>query len=226
MSTANGERASTNEPRRPVLDAVARNSEVLFGLIMVLTFTSSISAAEGDRSEIRTLLFGAIGCNLAWGIVDAVMYLMAEISERGRNIQLLRAVQKATDAGQAHRIIRDALPPKVAAALAPAELENIRRHLRAVQTPSAHPRFQMEDFMGAAGVFLLVFLSTFPVVVPFLFMKDVKLALRVSNGVAIALLFVVGYRLGNYAGVRAWAWGLAMVVLGLILVAITIALGG
>jgi VIT1/CCC1 family predicted Fe2+/Mn2+ transporter len=221
-----GDASSAREPRRRVLDPVARNSEVLFGLIMVLTFTSSVSAAEGDRREIRTLLYGAIGCNVAWGIVDAVMYLMAELTERGRNITLLRAVQTAEDAGEAHRLIRGSLPSKVAAALAPKELESIRRHLRAAQTPSAGARFHADDFLGAGAVFLLVFLSTFPVVVPFVFMTEVNLALRVSNAVAIAMLFVLGYRLGKHAGARAWAWGSAMVLLGVVLVAITIALGG
>ena len=80
--------------------------------------------------------------------------------------------------------------------------------------------------MGAAGVFLLVFLSTFPVVIPFIFMKDVKLALRVSNAIAIALLFLTGYSFGRHIGRHAVGTGIAMVVLGGALVALTIALGG
>jgi len=80
--------------------------------------------------------------------------------------------------------------------------------------------------LGAVAVFLLVFLSTFPVVVPFMLMDHVKPAMRTSNAIAVALLFLVGFRLGKYAGVRPWRWGLSMIVLGGVLVAITIALGG
>jgi len=58
-------------------------SEVLFGLIMVLTFTGSLSVAEAGRDEVRTMLIGALGCNLAWGIIDAVLYLMGSLAERG-----------------------------------------------------------------------------------------------------------------------------------------------
>jgi hypothetical protein len=43
---------------------------------MALSFTGSLSVAESGREEIRTMLVGAIGCNTAWGIVDAVMYLI------------------------------------------------------------------------------------------------------------------------------------------------------
>jgi len=52
---------------RHVLEPYERISEVLFGLIMVLTFTGSLSVAEaqGHRAEVRTMLIGALGCNLA-----------------------------------------------------------------------------------------------------------------------------------------------------------------
>jgi hypothetical protein len=48
-----------------VLDPHERISEVLFGLIMVLTFTGSISIAEAGREDIRAVLIAALGCNLA-----------------------------------------------------------------------------------------------------------------------------------------------------------------
>jgi len=38
-------------------------------------------------------------------------------------------------------------------------------------------------------VFLLVVVATLPVVLPFLFVHDPKHALRISNGIAILLLF-------------------------------------
>ena len=38
---------------------------------MVLTFTGSLSVAEAGRDDVRTMLIGALGCNLAWGIIDA-----------------------------------------------------------------------------------------------------------------------------------------------------------
>ena len=59
-----------------VLEPYDRISEVLFGVIMVLTCTGSLSVAGADRAEVRTMLIGALGCNLAWGIIDAALYLM------------------------------------------------------------------------------------------------------------------------------------------------------
>src|ERR1051325_10474940 len=93
-----------------VLDPVDRVAEVLFGLIMVLTFTGSLSVAEAGRDDVRTMLVGAVGCNLAWGIIDAVLYLMACLAEKGRAFFLFREVRRTTDPEKAQRLVAGALP--------------------------------------------------------------------------------------------------------------------
>jgi VIT1/CCC1 family predicted Fe2+/Mn2+ transporter len=70
------------------------------------------------------------------------------------------------------------------------------------------------------------FEPTFPVVLPFLFLEPVALAMRVSNGVALLMLYVAGHVLGGHAGLGAVKTGLGMVAVGVGLVAVTIALGG
>src|SRR5262245_44031918 len=93
----------------PVLDPVARISEILFGLIMVLTFTCSLSAGEAGGQEVRTMLLGAIGCNIAWGFVDAIMYLMSNVTEQARNLRILNSIRNTNDSEEAQRIIGGAL---------------------------------------------------------------------------------------------------------------------
>jgi hypothetical protein len=209
-----------------VLDPIDRVSEVLFGLIMVLTFTGSLSVAEAGRESIRTMLIGALGCNLAWGIIDGVLYLMGCLAEKGRGLLAFRAARKATDPKEAQRLIADALPPVIASILQPAELETMSRRLQELPEPPKHARLRQDDWLGAVGVFLLVFLCTFPVVIPFIFMHNAGPALRVSNAIAIVMLFLTGYAFGRMTGRHPWLFGISMVVLGLILVGLTIALGG
>ena len=45
-----------------VLDPLERFSEIVFGLIMVLSFTCAISVAEAGREDVRAMFIGAIGC--------------------------------------------------------------------------------------------------------------------------------------------------------------------
>src|SRR5438309_3427508 len=108
---------SSERSSKRVLEPIDRVSEVLFGLIMVLTFTGSLSVAEAGRDDVRTMLIGALGCNFAWGIIDGVLYLMGSLSEQGKSIRSWRALQKATTPQEAQRVIANALPPLVAAAL-------------------------------------------------------------------------------------------------------------
>jgi len=209
-----------------VLEPQERISEVLFGLIMVLTFTGSLSVAEAGRDDIRTMLIGALGCNVAWGIIDGVLYLMGCLADKGRNLRTYQTVRKATDPEQAQQLIADALPPVVASILQPAELETIRQRLLQLPKPPNRARLGKTNWLGALGVFLLVFLSTFPVVLPFIFMRNAMLAMRVSNGIAILMLFITGFTYGRCAGRSPWGFGVAMVLLGAALVALTMALGG
>jgi VIT1/CCC1 family predicted Fe2+/Mn2+ transporter len=212
--------------RRRVLEPTERSSEILFGLIMVLTFTGSLSAATSAREDVKAMLIGAIGCNLAWGIVDAIMYVMNSLAERGRNLVTLRKVKAAADPGSARRVIADALPAVVAEISTEDEIESMRRRLADKPETAGYASLNRGDLLAALAVFLLVFLSTFPVVIPFFLMTDAVRALRWSNAIALFLLLVGGFRYGQYAGFRPWLCGLAMAAIGIGLVAITIALGG
>ena len=208
-----------------VLDPVDRVSEVLFGLLMALTFTGSVSVATDGQEELRTMMAAALGCNLAWGLVDAVMYLVRIATARARAANLMTRLRATTDATAAHNLIADALPAPLGAVADYGALETLRQHLLA---GSAEPARLLgrHEFLGALGVFLLVVLATFPLVIPFLLFDTTSLALRVSNVVALILLFVSGWSLGRYAEGRAWLWGFAMAGLGAALVGAIIALGG
>jgi hypothetical protein len=219
--TARDEKAA----ERP-LEPIERISEVLFGLIMVLTITCSFSIAEADLKDIRTMLLGALGCNLAWSIIDGFMYLMACFSSRGQNIIALRAARNTPSPEEAHQIIADALPPVIASVLSGDELESLRQELKKLPEPPQRPKLRKRDWLGAIGVFLLVSLSSLPVVMPFIFVSDARLALRASNGIALLMLFFMGYAFGRHSGYRPWRMGLSMVLVGFALVAITMALGG
>jgi len=209
-----------------VLDPIERTSEILFGVIMALTFTGSISVAEAGREDIREVLVGAIGCNLAWGLVDAVMYLMAAFVAHAREAMTLQALRKAQTSQEAHGLLADLLSPGLSSALTGADVETLRLRVTQQPMPSAESGLTGRDFVGATGVFLLVCLSTFPVVIPFLIVSEARPALRLSNAVAVVMLFVLGTMLGRYAGRPGWRTGIAMVVVGLVLVVTTIALGG
>jgi VIT1/CCC1 family predicted Fe2+/Mn2+ transporter len=209
-----------------VLEPHERIAEVLFGLIMVLTFTGSLSVAQSGRAEVRTMLIGALGCNIAWGIIDGVFYLMGCLADKSQSLFAYHSLRKTADAKKAQEIISGAMPPVLASVLTPEEFQGIHQRLNQLPEPPGRVHLRSDDWLGALGVFLLVFLCTFPVVIPFIFMQSLMAAMRTSNGIAIVMLFLAGYVFGRITGRNRVAMGVGMVIVGAVLVAITIALGG
>src|SRR4030065_963098 len=177
------------EKNENALDPIDRISEVLFGLIMVLTFTGSISVASDGRAEIRELLWAALGCNLAWGIVDAVMYLMSSILSRGHGIAVLKKIKLTQDKLASRDLLKDELPPLVSAILEPDEIDNLNDRLIKIDMLPLKKEKTISDLRAALIIFLLVFTCTFPVALPFIFLTNTALALRMSNGIALFILF-------------------------------------
>ena len=76
--------------RERLLDPVDRIFEVLFGLIMAVTIVGSLSIATAGQNDVRTVAWAALGCNVAWGMVDGVMYVIRTMTESTRNRVLAR----------------------------------------------------------------------------------------------------------------------------------------
>jgi hypothetical protein len=211
---------------RQILDPMERISEILFGVIMTLTFTCALGVATANTATVRTMLVGALGCNLAWGIIDAGVYMLTRLYEAGGEIKTLRAFHDAADIAGARSVIADALPHLLVTTISDDQLESMRLRLRHTPIPTGAPRLTGRDALGALRVGLLCFLATFPIALPFIFIDEARTALRVSNAVAAMMLALCGYALGYRSGLWPWATALAMVAFGGAMVAIAIALGG
>jgi hypothetical protein len=210
------------------LDPAERLDEVLFGLIMTLTFTlgSGLTAEDGPEG-VRQLLVAALGCNLAWGIIDGTMCVTSRLSQRNRRQHLLRRIHGEAD-GAALGVIRDELEET----LEPLADGAAREHLYAAmlaklrRADPAPSGLRRTDLYAGVASFALVFGATFPAVVPFFLFSDKFLALRASNAVLLGLLFAVGWRWAGWIGLPRLAVAGTTTALGLVLVAAAIALGG
>jgi VIT family len=211
------------------LDPGSRLGEILFGLIMVLTVTlaAGFNVAEG-RKGARQLLLAAIGSNVAWGIIDATMYIMNCMIVRRGKIRLVEAVQRASDPETALLLVKDRVEPELQELLTPETAEafsrSVLKHITGAQIRKTV--LTKEDLYGALASFWLVFVSCLPAALPFLAFSQPVIALRVSNFLLIAALFYVGQKWAGYAGRNRLVIGSAMVVVGLALVGVAILLGG
>ena len=212
------------------LDPGTRMGEVLFGLIMTLTFTlgAGLVIQEEGREGAREMLVAILGCNLAWGVIDGVFYVLGQLFERGR----LRSIGTEVRGAGSDAAAYDLVAGEFDELLAPVTDEPQRRKLyqsfvqRLRSTAPAPNRVRRDDLLGGLVSGGLVFACSFPAVIPFLLIDDPHRALRMSNAILISLLFLVGHRAARHTLANPWLAGAVFALAGTLLVAIAIPLGG
>ena len=206
-------------------DPINRQSEVMYGLRMPLTFTGTMSVALGAGATVREILLAARGCNIAWGPVDAAVCLLTSATEHGRGRAQAAAIRAASDT-QAKAQLR-ALPGRVGEALSDAQVGAVPGWVRDTpQEPDVELDPQRQDSSAAGQVFLPVTGAAFPPILPFLIVESVPLALRLSNAVAVAMRVVIGWRLDQQVQGGRRLMRRIIPVIGLVMGTVTIALGG
>jgi VIT1/CCC1 family predicted Fe2+/Mn2+ transporter len=210
---------------RQSLDPLSRLSEIMFGLLMTLTFTGTMSVTLGAEQTVRSVLAAALGCNIAWGLVDAVMYLITTSAEQRRQTVLAAKLRMATPAHKGI-LVRRHLAGSAAERLSQEDALTMAAILERLDDGTQAKPLTRGDFVAAAAVFVLVVASTFPPIFPFMFVDDVWLAMRLSNAIALVMLFGIGVGLDRHVdgGSRIMRWIVPMIGSGLVVT--TIMLGG
>ena len=203
---------------------------MLFGLIMTLTFTlgAGLLIEDEGAAGTRELLVAVIGCNVAWGLIDGVLYMVGELFHRGRLQRLGQGVRRSPDERTAIALVSGEFDELLAHVTSEPQREALYRkfvqHVRS--RPVVAMTLKKDDVLGAVSSFCLVMLASLPVAVPFLLLDEAQVALRVSNAVLLAMLFIVGYWWARFTLGRPWLVGFLFLIGGIGLVAIAVALGG
>lgn len=203
--------------------------EILFGLVMALTMTAGARLLSTPAEiNLVELVAALMGCNVAWGVIDAVFYLLGARFNRNRRVQLVRRLQTTQDEREAMALVREEFglegEPSMRGEDRAAFHRVVLEMLRHADTKRAH--FRSHDFVAATIVLVLVSVTAVPGLVPLLLIADEHLALRVANALQILLLFLIGYRWAHYAGASPWRSAATVGLLGVALVLVAVALGG
>ena len=212
---------------RRYLDAADRLGEILFGLIMALGVTGAVRLGL-EKPDNRALFVGIFGANLAWAIVDGVMYVLTALFERGRKARLICEVLNAPSEEAALQQIGDELDGPLLELTTTEERLQLHRWILTVlqRERPATLHLNRDDLLGGVAAALAIVLATFPIVVPYLVVSNPDLAVRCSNLIALILLFLLGARWGQIVGGSSIRIAFGLTVLGMALVLITIVLGG
>ena len=231
--SASNPSASARHARRSFvtryLDLTDRLSEVVFGLIMVLSFTLGAGLVVKEGQEAATqMLLSILGCNIAWGLIDGGIYLLTCVFDRSRKARLLQSIQKTANEADALAMVGRALDDRLEPLTSPAERNHLYQQIleRLKNVTPERARLKKKDFYGAIVSFWLVLLTAVPGVLPFLMFRDRFVALRVSNLLLLATLFLVGYRCARATHNNPWIFGSILLLVGVAMVGVAMALGG
>ena len=210
------------------LDPTDTLGELLFGAIMALTLTLGAGLLrQSSDFHAGELVVALLGCNVAWGVIDAVLYLIGAVFYRNQRINFVRKLKAAASEREALEAIReefDLEDEPLALADRPVFHRMLLDMLRHARTERSH--LHRRDYIGAAIIAVLVSLTALPGVLPLLVLGNGYVALRVANCVQVCLLFLLGYRWARHTGANPWWTGASIVLLALSLVAVALALGG
>lgn len=203
----------------------------------MLTFTlafriiklGSDSTDTVTAAYITELLFAALGATLAWGVIDGVMYALIEVFQRSERHRLLQQVKDAATEEDGVAVIADEFDYILEPITGEAERQVLYRSMLGYLRHS-RPRpvgFQREDLAGALGCVLVAVLAVLPSLAALALLRDnPAVAIRASNVVSFIVLFIAGYQWGQHTGANPWRTGLLLFIVGLLMVAIAIPLGG
>ncbi len=220
-----------------LLDPLDRLVEGIYSVLIVLTFTLATRAIQSQSGEIGMdgshlllqLFVAALGCAVAWGMIDGAMYVLTCVFERGKDRRLYRLVRNAQSQDEGIAVLSEELDDDMGTLTTSTERRQIYTALYGRLRSSPPPRggFAKEDFAGGFGVFLVAVGAALPVLLPLIILPgSVQTTLRVSNFIAFVMLFGMGYRWGQYAGGKPFLTGLMLLILGIIMMIVAIPLGG
>jgi hypothetical protein len=205
------------------------SSEPMFGVIMVVCFTSVLRAFPDAADKIvGTILLSALFCCIAWGLVDGIFYAWEAHYELDKKKKLLAQVQALNDPKDAREIVEDHLGDTIVDLMDEKDKEQIYQIVEKNVSGINLGRVSMkEDIVTVLIAFGLVVGSSIIVMVPFLLFSPVMTALVISNITGILLLFIMGYwREEDKRITKKLITGGLTAFVALIITVVTVALGG
>jgi VIT1/CCC1 family predicted Fe2+/Mn2+ transporter len=213
---------------RRALDPADSLCEVTCGLVMTLTILLTASFyVEGSSNPAQVLVGAAIGCNLAWGLIDGLLYVMSDLYERSGRQRFLRDLRTA-DVPTGRAMVRARAEASFGSLLDDAETDDLAdaAYAKALGTEPHTIRLRDLSWSAVAASVALNMLAIVPAVIPFIVVDDWRTALRISTFLLVLTLAGVGWGWGHAAHLRAWRTSATMVGIGLVMVSVAVVLGG
>ena len=210
-------------------------AEAMYGVIIVMTFTSTFRSFEFHTSELyTTVVLSALFCCVAWGVADGFFYAW-EDAYNARSRHLIISDSKSKEKkSKALSMVKEELDDTILGSIEDSErkklYEGIVEYLSKNELKKERaradflrklPHYLLGTSVLSAGTGVIVLLPFF------IFRSNITLALNISDIIGVVALFAIGfYRTQDSSLTKKLSTGLISSLLGIIIIAITVVLGG
>lgn len=214
------------KPRRRLITQLDVLIEVMAGVVMALTVSMSLYVTERDMPA-RTVVLAVMGCNLAWGIFDGLLYLVARRAADARRTRVLDRLTGTESLEELERRVRALVDPSMEGIVPFLDMEKLREALaRREENGNDDGGGSLgQDLLASLLIAVVEIASAVPVILPLIFLEP-PLRGIVSGAVAIALLGATGVQVARWSGQSVWLLGVITPLVGAALVALCLIFGG
>ncbi|HNY33534.1 MAG TPA: hypothetical protein PKK68_02650 [Methanothrix soehngenii] len=204
-------------------------AEAIYAVIIAMTFTSVLRGyASIDETAYLDIVYPALFCCIAWGIADGLFYAW----ERRYNIRMENEIidlSRSANSDSALPLIGEQLDDTILRNISDEKrvqlYRNLAKYLADAGIKATPSRRDAISIISATTI--ISTMAGIAVVAPFFLVEDVGLALNISNIIGISLLFVIGCnRADDNSPYSRIIMGLGTAIIGIVIAAITILLGG
>ena len=211
-----------------------RLTEIITGIIMTTAVIGATRIGIGSgHTDFLIIFSAAMGCDIAWGLVDGVLYIFGELTDRGRHVQLLKNLKSIQDETTAIELVVKKIEEELDSPILQhfSRDDKVRISQGVVKfstkiTPE-NVHVSKKDVFGGITIFFLDVCAGLVLLIPFFILPNqMVIATRISMVIALILLFLIGYKWAKITNRPKVQTGLIMMFLAIAIDVIVIILGG
>lgn len=202
---------------------------MLFGVIVTMTTIGSLTIAGSNVAEIALIIaVTAISVNISHAVLHGYLFVFEKGFERGKYVIDGFRIKAVNDKNSAVAKIETELNADGLQSFS----DDLKKQLaleiyekaKGMQKPSQP--IKRADFIGGFYKGLLVFAAGFLVILPLFIFSNLLIAQIFSFSIAIASLGILGWFYGKYIFKNQLRIALELIAIGLLIVVISLLLGG
>lgn len=205
-----------------------RLTEIFYGVFMVSVVTGMINATRDPSDPFAewAMLIAALGVNISWGIIDGLTNVIGGLIDRADEDRLINSLRADKNNSQLKDKLLEDLQDSAVGHLNDSERIRVADMILAESPEESKKYFpSKDDYKIALAVFLIDFITIFPVVLPFIIFQDADRAVFFSHTIAVILFFLIGYYWALHLNWNKLKTGIILAVIGATVIAVSFYFG-